>query len=402
MGLPTPMGRSRPEPVACTAMPRPLVLLMLVNLVIGTSAFAVTGILAAIAQDLGVGIAAAGQAMTAYALATAVLAPLVLLATVRWRRQRVLLLAMALFTGGNAVCALAPDLATLLAGRALMGVGAMFTPVAASLTLVLVEPARRGQALAFVFLGMSLSYVVGVPLSSWLGLRFGWTVPIWVATAASAGALVAVAWRVPADIDAPGASFAGLGRVLARREVQAAFGVTLLYFTAVFAVFSYIGPVLQALVPMDRDQLSLTLVLFGLSGAFGTLLGGAANDRFGALPSLRVQLMLLAATMAAMPFAAGHWPALVAVLIAWGMAGFGMMAPQQSRLAALSPSQAPLLLGLNTSMLYLGTALGAAVGGVATGPLGLERLSWIGVPLTLAALGLVLRASRAGAVSPGG
>ena len=58
-----------------------LPLLSLANLVIGTGAFVLAGILSGISADLGISVAAAGQAMTAYALATAVLAPLLLAAT---------------------------------------------------------------------------------------------------------------------------------------------------------------------------------------------------------------------------------------------------------------------------------------------------------------------------------
>jgi MFS transporter, DHA1 family, inner membrane transport protein len=164
--------------------------------------------------------------------------------------------------------------------------------------------------------------------------------------------------------------------------------LTLAYFTAIFAVFSYIGPVLQALTPMGREQQSLTLALFGLSGVAGTLLGGAANDRFGARRTLFVQLTILGATMVLLPFTKGSWPLLMATLIVWGTAGFGMMVPQQSRIAAMAPAQAPMLLSLNTSMLYLGTAAGAIVGGAFATRLGFAQLGWAGLPFV--AFGLVI------------
>jgi DHA1 family inner membrane transport protein len=367
-------------------MPRLLWLLCLVNLIIGTGAFVVAGILEPIARDLQVGIPAAGQAMTAYALATALLAPPTLLLMSGWSRKHALLAALLAFTLGNLVCALATSLPVLLAGRVLMGLGASFTPVAAGIAVAIVEPARRGQALALTFLGVSLSYVVGVPLGSWLGLAYGWHLPIWAVVAACVVALAAVAWWVPRDIRAPGASFDGLGAVLARRDVLAVLLLTLLYFVAIFVVFSYIGPVLQALVPMDRDQQSLTLALFGLSGVAGTLIGGAADDRFGAMRTLRVQLAVLGTTMLLLPLTAGSWLALMGTLLVWGCAGFGLMVPQQSRLAALAPAAAPLLLSLNTSMLYLGTALGAVVGGAVAARLGFAQLGWAGAPFVAAGL----------------
>ena len=78
-------------------MPRLLYLLAVCNLVIGTGAFVLSGVLVPIAGSLQVSVAAAGQAMTAYALATAVLAPLALVLTGGWPRRRALVFGMAVF-----------------------------------------------------------------------------------------------------------------------------------------------------------------------------------------------------------------------------------------------------------------------------------------------------------------
>ncbi|MFT3955086.1 MAG: hypothetical protein QM722_12060 [Piscinibacter sp.] len=90
---------------------------------------------------------------------------------------------------------------------------------------------------------------------------------------------------------------------------------------------------------------------------------------------------------------------MVAVFVVWGIAGFGMMAPQQSRLAAIAPAQAPILLSLNTSMLYLGTALGAAIGGPAALRVGFEHLAWVGMPFAVAGW-LTLRAAAGRDAAP--
>ena len=367
-------------------MPRLLWLFCLVNLVIGTGAFVLGGILVPLARDLAISVPMAGQAMTAYALSTALLAPLVLMATGRWSRKHALLLALLLFAAGNVLCALANSLSALLVGRVLMGLGAVFTPIAAGIALATVAPARRGKALAFVFLGVSLSYVIGVPLGAWLGQVHGWQLPIWLVVALCGLAIGAVARWVPSNVQAPGASFAGLGHLLARGDVLGVLATTLLYFVAIFAVFSYIGPVLQALSPMSGERMSVTLSLFGLAGVAGTVVGGLANDRFGSRRCMAVMLSVLGSSMLLLPLAAGSWFWLVVLLLVWGTAGFGMMVPQQSRLASLAPAQAPVLLSLNASMLYLGTAGGAAIGGAAAGPLGFAHLSWAGVPFVASAL----------------
>jgi predicted MFS family arabinose efflux permease len=367
-------------------MPPILYFFALCNLVIGSGAFVLGGILQPVSVSLGISLAAAGQAMTAYAVATAILAPLLIILTVKWPRKRVIQLALALFTGGCVVSALAPNFATLLLGRALMGGGAMFTAASAALTVSLVAPALRGRALSITFLGMSISYAVGVPLGAWLGFEYGWRVPVWLSAAASLAALLSVGWLVPANLAGGNSSFVGFKAVAVNPAVLRVWLRTLLYFVAVFSVFAYIGPVLQALNPMSTGGLSLTLAVFGLSGVVGTLVGGWANDRFGALRTLVAQLTVLIVMMGLLPLTQGSMALTVVTLVVWGIAGFGMMTPQQSRLASLSPKQAPLLLSLNGSMLYMGTALGSVMSGALLDTLGLTHLAWVGVPFALLAL----------------
>jgi predicted MFS family arabinose efflux permease len=369
-----------------TAMPPILYFFALCNLVIGSGAFVLGGILQPMSASLGISVAAAGQAMTAYAVATAVLAPLLIILTARWPRKRAVQLALALFTTGCLVCALAPNLPLLLLGRVLMGAGAMFTAAASALAVSMVVPALRGRALSITFLGMSISYAVGLPIGAWLGFEFGWRVPVWLSAAASAAALVAASWLIPAHMASAGTSFEGFKAAARQGAVLRVWGRTLLYFIAIFSVFAYVGPVLQALNPMNSAQLSATLAVFGLAGVGGTLMGGWATDRFGALRTMRVQLAVLVGMMCLLPLTRGNVPATMAVLVAWGIAGFGLMAPQQSRLASLSPAQAPLLLSLNGSMLYVGTALGAVISGALLDRVGFAQLGWVGVPFGLLAM----------------
>src|SRR5688572_29098853 len=167
-------------------MPPILYLFALTNLVIGTGAFVLSGILQPLAASLDVSIAVAGQVMTAYALTSACLAPLFLLATGRWPRKRAMLMALGLFTAGCVLSASAPSFAVLLMGRVLMGTGSVFAALAAGVAVALAPPEQRGRALSLTFLGISLSYALGVPLGTWLGLTYGWRVPVWLVAVACA------------------------------------------------------------------------------------------------------------------------------------------------------------------------------------------------------------------------
>jgi predicted MFS family arabinose efflux permease len=372
--------------VVCLFMPRILYFFALCNLVIGSGAFVLGGILQPVSLALDISVAAAGQVMTAYALATALLAPVLIVLTAKWPRKHAIQLALSLFAAGNLVSALAPSLTVLLLGRVLMGAGAMFTAAVSALAVTLVAPALRGRALSTTFLGMGISYAVALPIGAWLGFEYGWRVPVWLCVAASLAALLAASVLLPTGAVTGGSSFSGFKTAVKQSAVWRVWLRTLLFFIAIFSVFTYVGPVLLALNAMGTTQLAVVLAIFGLAGVVGTLVGGWANDRFGSLQTIRVQLSVLVSMMCLLPLTQGHVLATVAILVAWGIAGFGLTAPQQSRLVSLSPAQAPLLLSLNSSMLYLGTALGAVVSGASINAVGFVHLAWVGAPFGLAAL----------------
>lgn len=370
-------------------MPALLYFFAFCNLVIGSSAFVLSGILDPVSQGLGVSLAASGQAMTAYALSTAVLAPLMIMITVKWSRHGSICLALALFSLGCLISALAASLTWLILGRIVMGAGAMFSAIASATAVGMVTPALRGRALSLTNVGQGISYAVGVPVGTWLGLEYGWRLPLWLATAASL-TIWLLAWRwVPRQLrDTP--PIGTLRAAVGQWAVIRVWLRTLLMFIAIFTVFTYIGPVLVALHNLSPAGLAVVLAIFGLAGVAGTLIGGWANDRFGSIRVITYQLAVVSLMMVLLPFTEGQVILTVLTLVIWGLHGFGSMVPQQSRLVMLAPSQAPMLMSLNSSMLYIGSALGAVVGGLSMSQIGVGRLSWIGAPFVMLALLTVL------------
>ncbi|WP_424859665.1 hypothetical protein ACPP3B_02980 [Tepidimonas sp. HKU77] len=125
------------------------------------------------------------------------------------------------------------------------------------------------------------------------------------------------------------------------------------------------------------------------TGAFGM------SGYLGPRRTIALLLGILSLVMVAVPWTAGHLAWTAAVFAVWTVCGFGLMTPQQSRLAELAFTQAPLLLSVNASMVYIGTALGSAIGGAALAVVGFERLSWLGALFVAAALATL-------ALPPGG
>ena len=378
--------RSRTDLHESPALPPLLYLFSFVNLVIGSAAFVNTGLLEPMAASMGVSVSAVGQTTTVYAVSVALLAPLMLAWLGRFTQRTALAIAMSLYTAGNVITAAAPDLATLLGARVLMGLGSAATPLMAGIAVSMIPPERRARGLALVFLGVSLSYVIGLPLGAWAGLGWGWRIPTWAAAALTAVSALALWVAVPAGRrGAGGPALAGFAGLLRQRATRAVLSLTGTYFIAIFAVFAYIGPVLKALVPMDRQTLSLAISAFGVAGVAGTVLGGRLTDRHGPRLTLSFGLAGLAICMALLPLTAGHLGLMMVVMMAWGTTGFSMMAAQQTRLALIAGPQTALALSLNSSMIYLGTAAGGALGGLALVSVTPDRLPWVGAPFALAA-----------------
>lgn len=92
--------RKKPLPDTRAFDPR-VWLLALGTFAIGTDAFVVSGILSAVAGDLRIGLDAAGQVVTAYALTYALNAPVLAALTARLPRERIVTRALGLFALAN-------------------------------------------------------------------------------------------------------------------------------------------------------------------------------------------------------------------------------------------------------------------------------------------------------------
>ena len=365
----------------------PLLWLAAANFVVGLGAFVVIGVLVPIADGLGVSHADAGLLMTIYAIAYAIASPLLVAATGAASRRKLLAAGLAIFAAGAGLAALAPSFALVLVARAVMAVGGgVVTPVAAAAGLALVEPARRGRALAIVFGGLTLAQALGVPAGAWLGYAFGWRAAFAVVALLSLAVAALLLLRLPRGLAAPVTRLADLARVLRAPALVAAVGFTAIFIGALYVLYTYLAPLLEAL-GLGRDGVSAMLLVYGLGAVAGNWLGGRLTDRIGPGPTL---LALCAAQVAIMPLLTlgGFGMAAIGLLVLlWSTASWSFMVPQQVRLASLRPELAPVLFALNAAAIYLGASLGAGLGGAVLEAWG---LAWLG---PVAAVAIVLAAA---------
>jgi MFS transporter, DHA1 family, inner membrane transport protein len=370
-----------------------LLTLALGNFVLGTGAFVLPALLQPLAADLGASLPAAGWLMSGYALTYAVASPVLTALTGRWPRRRVLLAGLVLIALGNALLAASPSLAVAHAGRVLSAVGgAFYTPIAASIAVAVAAPERRGRALALVFAGMTVAQVLGIPLGALAATGLGWRA-VFAAVAVAAGATwLVVRARLPRDLAAPAANLGQLADLLRDPGAVVALSVTLLFFAGQFVVITFLGPVVTAAAGVGGTGLALLLWLFGLAAVAANLLGGAAADRFGPVPTIVGLTLVSAAVVAVLPGLQAQPVAAAACLVLWGLSGYAFMTPQQARLVGLLPWAPGLALSLNASALYAGSAAGGAIGGGIVAQAGLAYLG-VGASALHAATLLLLAVS---------
>ncbi|MFB7620664.1 MFS transporter [Kitasatospora sp. NPDC056181] len=335
---------------------------------VGTDAFVVAGFLPDLAGDLGVSTAAAGQAVTAFAAAYALLSPVLATLTARVPRRTLLVAALTGLGVANLATALAPTFAALIVARvAAAGSAAAFTPNAGAVAAFLTGPERRARALAVVVGGLTVATALGVPLGDVAGELTGWR---WALAAVAALALLTaavLALLLPALPGNPAVPLRERLAVLRRPAVRAVLPLTVLGMTAAYTVYAYSVPVLAA-VGIGESDTAWPLSLYGLGAVLGNLASGYATDRFGPVRVLSTGYLVLAAGLGGLGLLAAYGtraPALVGLLaVAWGAGSWCQTPPQQHRLIAAAPQEAPLVVALNSSAVYAGIGSGTVLGGL--------------------------------------
>ncbi len=366
-------------------MPASLIVLALSAFAIGTTEFVIMGLLPNVAADLGVSIPSAGWLVTGYALGVAVGAPFMALATAHWPRKRALLALMGIFIVGNLLCAVASGYNMLMLARvvtalchgAFFGIGAV---VAASL----VPENRRASAVALMFTGLTLANVLGVPLGTALGQAAGWRSTFWAVVAIGVVALIGL-WRVlPADRNQPRADL--------RRELLAlrglgfwlALSMTVFFAASMFALFTYVAPLLQEVTGVSPRGVTGTLLLIGLGLTLGNFIGGRLAD-WRLATSLVGIFVALALTSAALRWTGQAFLPAEITLFLWAAAAFAAVPALQINVVTFGKDAPNLVSTLNIGAFNVGNALGAWVGGLVID----HGLGLTAVPLAASGLALL-------------
>lgn len=368
-------------------MPTSLLVLALSAFAIGTTEFVIMGLLPEVAGDLSVTIPAAGWLVSGYAFSVAIGAPIMALLTARLPRKTALLMLMGIFILGNLLCAVAANYGLLMLARIITALchGAFFgigSVVAASL----VPANRKASAVALMFTGLTLANVLGVPAGTALGQIAGWRSPFWAVTLIGVFALIGL-WRVlPKKHDEEAVDMRKEVAALRNGPLWLALGTTVLFSAAVFALFTYVAPLLGEVTRVSPRGITWSLVLIGLGLTLGNIIGGRLADwRLGTTLAGVFATMAVVSTVLSWTSAA-LIPAEITLFI-WAAAAFAAVPALQVNVVRVGGAAPNLVATLNIGAFNVGNAIGAWVGGsVIDHGLGLTRVPLAGAVLSVLAL----------------
>lgn len=380
-------------------MPVSLLALALSAFAIGTTEFVIMGLLPEVASDLQVSIPSAGWLISGYALGVAIGAPIMALLTAKLPRKRTLILLMVIFIIGNVLCALAYSYNLLMLARVVTALchGAFFG-IGAVVAAGLVAPGKQASAVALMFTGLTLANVLGVPLGTGFGQLFGWRATFWGVSAIGVLAFIGLIVSLPTNRNEKPVDLASEFSALSSGRLWLSLLMTVFFAAAMFALFSYIAPLLLEVTGVTDRGVSWTLFLIGAGLTVGNILGGRLAD-WRVSFSLILSFSLIAVFSLLFSWTShALWLAEITLFL-WAMATFATVPALQINVVRHGKDAPNLVSTLNISAFNVGNALGAWVGGAVIG--GGYGLTAVPVAAAmLAAIGLILclitfRGSRA-------
>ncbi len=381
-------------------MPLALFALTLSAFAIGTTEFVIVGLIPTMAQDLAVSLPSAGLLVSLYALGVAVGAPVLTALTGKWPRKQVLLAVMSLFVAGNLLAWQAPSYETLVGARILTGLAhGVFFSIGSTIATGLVAKEKAASAIAIMFTGLTVALVTGVPLGTYIGQNFGWETTFLVVAMLGLIALIGSALLVPSNLkQSPATKISEQVKVLTEPRLLLVYAITAIGYGGSFTAFTFLASILQDVSGFNANAISLIMLVYGVSVAFGNIWGGKMADRLGPTKALSWIFLGLASVLLVFNFTAVNPIAAVLTILVWGAFAFGNVPGLQVYVVKLAEQHTPnavdVASGLNIAAFNVGIAIGAWGGGMIVANAGVEHTPWAGAVIVLGAL-LLTRLSAA-------
>jgi predicted MFS family arabinose efflux permease len=384
---PSATARTRTQPAQDTqGASASIAILAVAAFVIVTTEFLIVGLLPALARDLSITVATAGQLVTLFAVVVMLCGPLLTASLAHLERKRLFIVILVIFALSNALAALAWNIWILAVARLVPALALpVFWGTASETAAQIAGPQKSGRAVSTVYLGISAAMLFGIPLGTLVSEAVGWRAAFGLLALLSLLVAVLIAAVVPRVRSAPSGGMAAQARILKSPFFLANVALSVLVFTAMFTGYTYLAEILEKSAGIAPAHVGWWLMGFGAVGLVGNWLGGLWVDQ-KPLATTALFCAILALGMAgSMLLSQAGW-AFALALAVWGIANTALYPICQIRVMKAASGAQALAGTLNVSAANGGIALGAAVGGAALSSWGAGQVGYLAAGIAMLAV----------------
>ncbi|MED4229324.1 MFS transporter [Neobacillus cucumis] len=340
-------------------------LLALVSFVVGLAELIVGGILDIVANGLGVSVSKAGELISIYSFVFAIFSPVLLTVTAKVERKKLFLWTLLIFFSGNLLAFVSPNFLVLFISRIISAAtGSLLVVLSVTLASTMVKEEFRARAIGVIFMGVSGSLVIGVPIGLVIGHMFGWRSPFLFIAILTLISIMGIMVFLDKMEPRPIITIRKQLETLKKPKILFAQLTSLLFLTGHLTLYAYLTPFLQTSLHLNSTWISVFYFIFGVSAVFGGGLGGFMADKWGSRKSILTIVAVFCLVLFILPKATLSIIVFVMVMMVWSMLSWAITPAQQNYLIETTPETADIQQSLNNSAMHFGIAAGSVIGGV--------------------------------------
>ncbi|MCA0170930.1 MFS transporter [Bacillus sp. RAR_GA_16] len=362
-------------------------LLTIVSFVVGMVELIIGGILDLVAEDLQISLGKTGLLISVFSIVFAVMGPILLSLTAKIERKKLTLLSLVIFLVGNLIAVWSSTFSLLMIARIISAAsGSLLVVLCVTMASNIVKKEYRARAIGVVFMGISASLVLGVPIGLMLGNAFGWKAPFLFIIGLTILSMAGVALFMEKIQPKPAIPILSQLKTLKDKRILTAQLTSFLFLTGHLTLYGYLTPFLKTTLGLSGNWVSIVYLIFGVAAVAGGGIGGVASDRFGTKSTILTTILVFAVVMFVIPWSTFSFPLFLMIMVIWSMLSWGITPALQSYLIELAPESSDIQQSLNNSALHLGIALGSSVGAYVIEKYSVEMNATVGGMFILLAL----------------